>query len=107
MPNYLGIRNMQNQIRRGFREAQNFDVRYWSIPELDKVFSDKIGNSKVFVDCYFGLGLQKSDIALMPLKFKLLIEFSELLKKISNTIGAFKYLADSVYIKSSKSAKNL
>jgi len=102
MPNYLGIRNLQNQIRRGFREARSFEVRYWSIPELDNAFSEKIGKSKIFVDCYFGLGLQKSDAAYMPLTLKLLIKFSEFLKKISHTVGALKYIADSVFIKSTK-----
>ena len=31
MPNWLGVRNLYNQLKRGFHEAKNFEVRYWSI----------------------------------------------------------------------------
>ena len=77
-------------------------MRYWSVPELKKAFGKSIGNTTIFVDCYFGLGLQKSDIDYMPAKLKLLIGLSERLRKISDKVGILKYLTDSVYVKSIK-----
>lgn len=103
MPNCLGIRSLQHQIKRGFRSAKNFEVRYWSIPELKKTFESEIGCSQISADCYLGLGLQKSDMDYMSHKMKLIIALSEFLTKISNSIHVLKYAADSVYVNSRKS----
>jgi SAM-dependent methyltransferase/uncharacterized protein YbaR (Trm112 family) len=100
MPNFLGIRSLQNQARRRFREAEQFEVRYWSLPELRKMFTEKIGRTSISVDCYFGLGLQKSDIEFMTPMLRRVIYLSELLRSISCRIGILKYLADSVYVTS-------
>jgi len=102
MPNFLGIRSLQHQLKRKFREANAFEVRYWSVPELKRVFKKSIGNTSVSVDCYFGLGLQKNDIKYMPMKIKIIIGLSEILRKISTFITPMKYLADSVYVRSEK-----
>ncbi len=103
MPNWLGVRSLYHQARRRFREAVGFEVRYWSIPELKRTFEEKLGPSSVSVDCYFGLGLQRSDKHLMPATVQIAIEVSERLRWVSRKIGAIKYLADSVYISSVKS----
>jgi len=102
MANFLGIRSMQHQFARGWREAEKFEVRYWSIPELKETFKETIGDTTIAVDCYFGLGLQKNDIALMPVTFKLLILISECLRNISDKLSVIKYVADSVYVTSNK-----
>ena len=102
MPNYLGIRNLQNQLKRRFKEAKNFEVRYWSISDLKNTFSDTIGKTTIDVDCFFGLGLQYSDIDIMPHNIKLIIKLSETLSKVSIKIGLLKYFADSLYVKSYK-----
>lgn len=102
MPNFLGVRSFQHQLKRKFHESTGFEVRYWSIPELRETFNKLIGNSVIFVDCYFGLGLQKSDIKYMSWKMKLLIVTSEFLRNISMFIPFMKYVADSVYIRSQK-----
>lgn len=102
MANFLGIRSLQHQFMRGWRKAKDFEVRYWSVPELKETFRDKLGDTTISTDCYFGLGLQKNDLSLMPAKFKLLIALSEVIRKISDRIGALKYLADSVYVTSHK-----
>lgn len=103
MPNCLGIRSLRHQVKRRFRGAKNFEVRYWSIPELKRTFEREIGHSQISADCYFGLGLQKSDIDYMSRKMKLIITFSEFLTKISNKVRILKYAADSVYVNSRKS----
>lgn len=103
MPNAFGIRCLQHQAKRRFRAAQNFDVRYWTIPELKKTFEDKIGRSEVSVDCYFGLGLQVSDLSLMSPRLKAIIKLSERLRSISKRIPLLKYVADSIYVSSIRS----
>ena len=34
LPNVFGLRSLYHEIRRGFRETRDFEVRYWTIPEL-------------------------------------------------------------------------
>lgn len=102
MPSKFGIRCLYHQLRRGFREAKNFEVRYWTIPALRKVFLKSIGATGFSVDCFFGIGLQGSDIYLMPLTHKAAILASEALRKLSHFLGPLVYLADSVYVSSVK-----
>src|SRR5262249_56044949 len=73
MASALGIRSLQHQVRRGFREPKDFDVRYWTPAELLGTFRDIFGPTELEVDCYFGLGLQPADVRLMSAVSKLLI----------------------------------
>jgi len=100
MPNFLGIRCLSHQLKRRFRKATGFEVRYWSVPALRKLFSKTIGSTDISVDCYFGLGLQSSDLEFMPAQLKLVIKTSELLRKASSFIPFLTYASDSVYVKS-------
>ena len=102
MPNFMGIRCLQHQIKRRFRDARNFEVRYWSIPELKEIFEKTIGKTEVSIDCFFGLGLQESDMRFMPYKLKALVMLSELLRNMGNVLGFLKYVSDSVYVISEK-----
>lgn len=77
-------------------------MRYWSISELCQTFGQLIGNTDITVDCYFGLGLQKSDMKYMSPGMKTVIAISEILRKISLFIPFMKYVADSVYVSSKK-----
>ena len=100
MPNWLGVRSLYHQTRRRFREAKNFEVRYWSVRELKRVFEAEIGPSVISVDCYFGLGLQKSDTHLMSPLVRHAIALSERLRSLSERFSGIRCLADSVYVAS-------
>jgi len=75
-------------------------IRYWSISELQNVFSQCIGPTSISVDAYFGLGIQKSDLDLLEIRYKIIVLISKFLKKMSFKLKWMKYLADSIYIKS-------
>ncbi len=62
MASALGIRSLQHQVWRGFREPKDFDVRYWTPAQLLDTFADIFGPTELEVDCYFGLGLQPADL---------------------------------------------
>lgn len=102
MPNKIGIRSLQHQFRRHFRQARGFEVRYWSPRELRASFTDAIGTSDLLVDCFFGLGLQPSDIDIMPSKYRAVIRMSEALRHISERLPALGRLADSLYVRAKK-----
>ncbi len=100
MPNKLGVRSFYHQVRRGFAEGEGFDVRYWTPSELIKTFKEKFGETEIFADCYFGLGIQKSDVDLLPAPYKAVVYSSEALRKMSETLSFMTNFADSVYLKS-------
>ncbi len=97
-----GIRSLQQQMRRGFREPKNFEVRYWTVPELKSAFTKAIGDTRVSVDCYFGLGWQWSDYGYMTARNKPILITSEVLRRMSLALPPMRYLADSVYCTSTK-----
>ena len=43
MANRFGVRSFYHMARRGFRPPTDFDVRYWSPPELRRAFASAIG----------------------------------------------------------------
>lgn len=102
MPNFMGLRSLYHQWKRKFRNPIDFEVRYYSLPELRKIFCNTVGGPEISVDCYFGLGLQKSDMHLMSNKMKIVIGISEMLRKTSHFVPPLKYVADSVYVSSRK-----
>jgi SAM-dependent methyltransferase/uncharacterized protein YbaR (Trm112 family) len=102
MPTVLGMRCIYHQVRRRFREARDFEVRYWSIPALRHLFTEHVGRTTFSVDCFFGIGLQAADLRLMPVSLRTVIRTSELLRKTSRVLPWFCYVADSVYVESTR-----
>ncbi len=100
MPNRAGLRCLYHQARRGFRVPEGFEVRYWSMRSLLETFGRLMGESNASVDCFFGLGLQKADMDLMPLSHRALIGLSELLKRASRHLPIMTRIADSVFLMS-------
>jgi hypothetical protein len=39
MPTTLGVRCLFHQVKRGFRDGRGFEVRYWSLPALRRLFT--------------------------------------------------------------------
>lgn len=102
LPNALGIRCLYHQVRRGFREAKDFEVRYWTVPELLRTFQAAIGPSSVEVDGFFSLNAQISDIRLFPWRYRSLVRLSHGLQLLATHLPPLTYLADSLYVTSSK-----
>ena len=100
-PTPFGIRCLYHQVRRGFRAATGFEVRYWTWPQLRQLFS-VIGASHFEVDCYFGIGLQKSDARLMTPRLARIVGASEFLKGVSRRVVPLQWVADSVFVESQK-----
>lgn len=100
MPNKYGIRQYQQYRQRGYTEGEGFEVRYWTPSELLETFEKKIGETVMTTDCYFGLGIQKSDVDLLPVQYKMVVHSSEILRKISSIIKPLMKVADSVYLES-------
>ena len=102
MPTRFGIRCLINQAKRKFRAAKEFEVRYWSIKDLQVLFHDAIGETTIVAECYFGIGWQPSDSELMPAHLRTVIHTSEFIRRLSRTLPRLVSIADSVYVASNK-----
>ena len=98
MANKYGIRNLFIQCERGFKQPENFDVRYWSPHMLLETFSTFIGPSYILADGFFSLNPQLTDIRILPPFNRFIVITSEFLKYLSRLVPFIKYFADSVYI---------
>jgi SAM-dependent methyltransferase/uncharacterized protein YbaR (Trm112 family) len=102
MPTRFGIRCLMHQARRGFRDGRDFEVRYWSLPELRRLFEPLVGASRVEVDCYFGIGLQRADAPMMTPGLRRILSLSEWLKRASGHFPPLTWIADSVFVEAAR-----
>ncbi len=99
MGNTLGVRSLYHQARRGFRPGKIFEVRYWTGGELRAAVSERIGPAEIEVDGFFSLNSQPAEAHLLPLRFRLVVQASELLKHASSSLPLLKTFADSLYVR--------
>ena len=100
MANKYGIRQYQQRRRRGFTEGEGLDVRYWSPSELIRTFEKALGPTRISTDCYFGLGIQSSDLDILPIHHKAVVIASEIVRRMSLIFSPLTKVADSVYLES-------
>lgn len=102
MANVLGMRSTYHLMERRYREAKDFEVRYYMPGELLELFEAKIGRSRLSADCFLGLGLQATDLDLVSPLARVAIRISEIAKTVSAVLPPLRRLADSVYLESIK-----
>jgi Methyltransferase domain len=103
MPNKAGIRSMVTLGRRMFSEGAEFDVRYYSIPELLQFFENRIGKSKWYVDCFLGLNVHARDRGLIPPSKRWIVDLSGAFLWTSKKFPFIRRFSDSVFVTSTKS----
>lgn len=99
MPNVYGLRNLYHQARMRLRPPQIFDVRYWTPTELRRTFEELVGPCTLSVDGFFSLNAQRSDIRMLPLRFRSIVAVSEFLRELSQVLTPMTYAADSLYLR--------
>jgi len=102
MANAFGVRCLYHQVRRGFREAREFEVRYWTPQQLRTTFEAAIGPSHLLADGFFSLNAQLSDARFLPLPYRAIVYASEMMRFLSIWLPPLSYLADSLYISASR-----
>jgi 2-polyprenyl-3-methyl-5-hydroxy-6-metoxy-1,4-benzoquinol methylase len=100
MPNAFGVRSVYHQARRGFHVRSLFDVRYWTPRELTKTFTGIIGPTTVSVDGFFGLGVQTSDVEILPRRYRVVVRASEGARRLATALPPLRHFADSLYLHS-------
>jgi len=100
-----------NLLRGRWRRSDDEDddgswcVRYYAIGELERLFGRVFGNVAYQVDCYLGIGVQPSDLDMLPRRYQAVVLCSEILKRLSRRIAWLKRFADSVYMVAIKDAR--
>jgi 2-polyprenyl-3-methyl-5-hydroxy-6-metoxy-1,4-benzoquinol methylase/uncharacterized protein YbaR (Trm112 family) len=102
MPNRFGLLNVFYELRQLVRGPVLFDVHYWWPWTLRSVFGRALGPTTLSVDGFFSLNPQKSDRAMLPWYFRLIVSVSEALRKLSAQCPGLAYLADSLYVRSER-----
>jgi SAM-dependent methyltransferase/uncharacterized protein YbaR (Trm112 family) len=97
MATRFGMRCMYHQARRRFRAPTGFEVRYWRLSALARLFSQHIGPARFEADCYFGIGLQAADSNLMTPGLRAVTTASEIVKSASRRVPVLIRVADSVF----------
>jgi len=100
LANRSGVRSLWHQLRRGFRAPVRFEVRYRSLPQMLTMCTEAIGPTTVSIDCFFGLGLQASDLAHMRPLGRAATRASERLKRCARTAPWLRRFADSLFFHS-------
>jgi SAM-dependent methyltransferase/uncharacterized protein YbaR (Trm112 family) len=101
--NRYGLRSLQVQVARGFREPREFETRYWSPHEMLSEFAAEIGPSSMQIDGFFVQG-RYEDRRLFKLRHRLLVEASHLLTLGAAYLPFLKYAADNIFVVSRKPA---
>ncbi len=107
MPTRYGLRCLYHQARRRFRAATGFEVRYWTWPQLQRLFTHAVGSTRFEVDGYFGIGLQGGDRHLMTPALATVLRASEFLRSVSAALPPLKRCADSVFVEAVRSSAAL
>jgi SAM-dependent methyltransferase len=102
MANRFGCRSLYQQARRRFREGTQFEVRYWTLKEMRKVFSSLIGEPTLSIDGFLGLGIQTADLDLLPFRYRIVVRTSKCLRRVAVLLPSLIWLGDSIYVTARK-----
>jgi hypothetical protein len=102
MAQKFGLRNIVQQLRRGFRAPKAFEVRYWPGEALREVFETGVGPTTLTVDGFFSLNAQSADLDLLKPHHRVIVHVSNALQRASTRWPALVGAADSVYVGSVK-----
>jgi len=96
-----GIRNSLFIMTRKENEEDIEDswcVRYYSINELEKLFTSTFKNFNYQAHCYFGIGILEKDLEYVSNYYKPIVYTSLWLTKLSNYVSPLRKIADSLYV---------
>jgi SAM-dependent methyltransferase len=96
----IGLISIVRSLRKRSGGSGFGRVKSWSIPEMQREFGRIIGPTRTFVDGFFTLNPQTTDLQLLPFKSRAVTRTSEFLRKTSTWAPFLKYVADSIYVQS-------
>jgi SAM-dependent methyltransferase len=101
MANRRGLLQRINQARQALaRNRSPFRVHYWTPRELQAMFQDAVGPTKIYAAGFFSLDAQRADLDLLPWREAALVRLSETLRRASRHWPPLAAMADSLYVDS-------
>jgi SAM-dependent methyltransferase/uncharacterized protein YbaR (Trm112 family) len=96
------IGGMRSRYRRRpeYKSPEEFQVRYWSLPQLESAFERAIGRSTIRAEAFGGLGLLPEEFRQVSYAGQALITLSEMLKRATQLAPSLIRLADSIVVES-------
>jgi hypothetical protein len=104
MANVFGLNNLTQLARRRFRDAQGFEVRYWRPRKLVQTFG-RIGPTVLTAESFISLNAQKADRPFLRTRHQAVVGTSELLRRAADGVPPLRFVADSVWVRSTKQAQ--
>lgn len=103
-----GITNWRHFLdMRDETNHESWCVRYYSSRALRQTFRAWFESVRIEPDCFFGIGVQRDDLDLLPWRYKPLVIASEVLKGLCRVVSPLKHAADSVFVMAEKASRNI
>ncbi|MBX3414338.1 MAG: methyltransferase domain-containing protein [Pirellulales bacterium] len=104
MANAWGPLQLFNRWRYRHRpdDPTAFLARWWTVAELQEQFGAWVGPSEVSIDGFLSLNPQAAEAHLLPWHYRPIVYASDALRAVSRVVPPLKYVADSVYVTSTK-----
>ena len=86
-------------------EEDDYDswcVRYYSWNQLRSMFAGSFVGVEIECDCYFGIGIRRDDLDILPWKYKPIVVASEVMKSAASVLPPVRWLSDSVFVSGRK-----
>ena len=100
MANAWGLRSLQHQARRRFREGTGFNVRYWTPAALRALTRRTVGEeANLEADGYFGLGMRSENASQIGGWRGRLLRLSGWLVSVSKRVAPLTLFADSLFVR--------
>lgn len=98
MANVFGARSQWHQLRRRYRQARGFEVRYWTPGALRRLFEEHVGPTTMSVDGFLSLNPREEDRDLLTPIGGAIVRLSTLGTRASRVIPPLRYFADSLWL---------
>lgn len=102
LPVRHGLTNWRHKPSGEEDDYESWCVRYYSWKEIHSMFDDVFADVAIKCDCYFGIGVRRDDLDLLPWKYKPIVVASEVMKAAASILPPFRWLSDSVFVSGRK-----
>jgi SAM-dependent methyltransferase len=102
LTNAFGARNVYQQARRRFRAAEAFDVRYWRPADIQRTFEAAVGPTTLSADGFLTLNPHADELAELAARARFVVHASRALVRLSEWVPGFSYVADSLWVCSTR-----
>lgn len=102
LPNRFGFWNNYRLLRRRFRPARNFEVRYWHPRDLARTFDQAVGPTVLSADGFLTLNPHPGKLGDLSPTGRAVIALSRALTGVTRRVPPLRFAADSLWVQSTR-----